>query len=96
MAVLTGIPEDEWVQAPLAPGFYRPCASRRTMGSAHRAGWFRGEFYMPPTGGYILIARRAIPSPLNPLNLLNPLNPHAAGVSNGETTTLSYAAAVKL
>ena len=84
MAVLTGIPEDEWVQAPLAPGFYRPCASRRTMGSAHRAGWFRGEFYMPPTGGYILIARRAIPSPLNPLNLLNPLNPlnpHAAGVS---------------
>ena len=46
MAVLTGIPEDEWVQAPLAPGFYRPCASRRTMGSAHRAGWFRGEFYM--------------------------------------------------
>ena len=43
MAALTGIPEDEWVQAPLAPGFYRPCASRRTMGSAHRAGWFRGE-----------------------------------------------------
>ena len=35
------------------------------------------------------IARRAIPSPLNPLNLLNPLNPHAGGVSNGDTTTLS-------
>ena len=49
MAVLTGIPEDEWVQAPLAPGFYRPCASRRTMGFPHRAGWFRGEFYMLPT-----------------------------------------------
>ena len=56
MAVITGIPEDEWVQAPLAPGFYRPCASRRTMGSGHRAGWFRGEFYMPPTGGYIVDA----------------------------------------
>ena len=26
---------------------------------------------------FILIARKAIPSPLNPLNLLNPLNPHA-------------------
>ena len=25
---------------------------------------------------FILIARRAIPPPLNPLNLLNPLNPH--------------------
>ena len=38
---------------------------------------------------FILIARRAIPSPLNPLNLLNPLNPHARkGVSNGDTTTL--------
>ena len=34
---------------------------------------------------FILIARRAIPSPLNLLNLLNPLNPHAAGVSNGDT-----------
>ena len=43
---------------------------------------------------FILIARRAIPHPLNPVNLLNllnplnPLNPHAAGVSNGDTTTL--------
>ena len=26
-----------------APGFYHSCASRRAMGSAHRAGWFRGE-----------------------------------------------------
>ena len=26
-----------------APGFYRSCASRRPMGSAHRAGWFRGS-----------------------------------------------------
>ena len=32
---------------------------------------------LPPEGGYILIARRALPHPLNPLNLLNPLNPHA-------------------
>ena len=35
------------VQAPSALGFYRSCAAHRTMGSAHRAGWFRGEFYMP-------------------------------------------------
>jgi hypothetical protein len=46
---------------------------------------------------FILIARRAIPSPLNPLNLLNPLNPHARkGVSKGDTTTLGAAGAVKL
>ena len=39
------------VQAPLgARGFYRSCAAHRTMGSAHRAGWFRGEFYMPLPG----------------------------------------------
>ena len=38
------------VQAPSAPGFYRSCASHRTMGSAHRAGWFRGEFYIPLPG----------------------------------------------
>ena len=38
------------VQAPSAPGFYRSCATHRTMGSAHRAGWFRGEFYMPLPG----------------------------------------------
>ena len=40
---------------------------------------------------FILIARRAIPSPLNPLNLLNPLNPHAP---KGDTT-LGAAGAVK-
>ena len=52
----------------------------------------------PRNADYILIARRAIPSPLNPLNLLNPLNPHAAGVSrsgdtfpmSGATTTLLH------
>jgi len=38
-----GIPEGKRVQAPLVPGFYRSCASHRTMGSASRAGWFRGE-----------------------------------------------------
>ena len=38
------------VQAPSAPGFYRSCAAHRTMGSAHRAGWFRGEFYIPLPG----------------------------------------------
>ena len=39
---------------------------------------------------FILIARRAVPSPLNPLNLLNPLNPHAAGVSrSGDTFPMS-------
>ena len=37
------IPDSKRVQAPSAPGFYRSCASHRTMGSARRAGWFRGE-----------------------------------------------------
>ena len=47
----SGIPESKRVQAPLAPGFYGSCALRRTMGSAHRAGWFRGRFLKPPFGG---------------------------------------------
>lgn len=37
------IPDSKRVQAPSAPEFYRSCASHRTMGSARRAGWFRGE-----------------------------------------------------
>ena len=45
-------------QAPLglegSGAFRRPGsivrAAHRTMGSAHRAGWFRGEFYMPLPG----------------------------------------------
>ena len=36
------------VQAPFGARVYGPCAAHRTMGSAHRAGWFRGEFDMPP------------------------------------------------
>ena len=50
--LLDSIPESKRVQAPLAPGFYRSCASRRTMGSGRNRlrlpAWFRGEFYMPP------------------------------------------------
>ena len=34
-----------------APGFYRSCASRRPMGSVHRAGWFRGELYSIAAAG---------------------------------------------
>ena len=37
------IPDSKRVQAPSAPGFYRSCASHRTMGSARRAGWFLGN-----------------------------------------------------
>ncbi len=41
----------------------------------------------------LIAAKRRHHHPLNPpaqgrRNLLNPLNPHAAGVSNGDTTTL--------
>ena len=36
-----------------------------------------------------IAAKRRYHPPLNPLNLMNPLNPHAAGVSKGDTTTLS-------
>ena len=73
---------------------WRPDSSRHGAhapggsGSAHRAGWFRGQFYMPPpTGGYILIARRAIPPPSEPFEPFEPSRPK--GVSNGDTTTLS-------
>ena len=45
------------------------------MGSAHRAGWFRGQFCMPPIGGYILIARRAIPQPFEPSEPFEPFEP---------------------
>ena len=41
--LLDSNPESKRVQAPAAPGFYRSCASRRTMGSAHRVGWFKGK-----------------------------------------------------
>ena len=43
-SAVSGIPVSKRVQEPLAPGFYGSCALRRTMGSAHRAGWFRGSF----------------------------------------------------
>ena len=46
--LLDSNPESKRGEAPAAPGFYRSCASRRTMGSAHRAGWFKGECCMPP------------------------------------------------
>ena len=50
--LLDSIPESRRVQAPAAPGFYRSCASRRTMGSARERprlpGWFRGKCCMPP------------------------------------------------
>ena len=52
----SGIPVRKRVQAPSAPGFYRSCASRRTMGSAHRAGWFRGS--------YECCLRQRVPGPL--------------------------------
>jgi hypothetical protein len=45
--------------------------------------------FLPPQGGKILIAQRAIPPPLNLLNLLNPLNPHAAGVSKKKKKQLT-------
>jgi hypothetical protein len=51
-----GISVRKRVQAPSAPGFYRSCASRRTMGSAHRAGWFRGS--------YECCLRQRVPGPL--------------------------------
>ena len=50
------IPVRKRVQAPSALGFYRSCASRRTMGSAHRAGWFRGS--------YECCLRQRVPDPL--------------------------------
>ena len=46
-----GFPKARRVQAPSAPGFYRSCASRRTMGSAHRAGWFRGSYIVIAAAG---------------------------------------------
>ena len=52
------------VQAPSAPGFYRSCAAHRTMGSAHRAGWFRGEFYIPLPG-----AAKTVQPPWRPMGL---------------------------
>ena len=36
--LLDSNPESKRGEAPAAPGFYRSCASRRTMGSAHRRG----------------------------------------------------------
>ena len=50
--LLDSTPECKRVQAPSAPGFYRSCASRRTMGSGRNRlrlpAWFRGELCMPP------------------------------------------------
>ena len=78
---------------PKARGFrrlWRPGSSRHWAqalggsGSARRAGWFRGSYICClrqhcREAAYILIARRAIPPPLNPLNLLNLLNPGPEG-----------------
>ena len=68
--LLDSTPECKRVQVPSAPGFYRSCASRRTMGSGRNRlrlpAWFRGELCMPPPAAFIFIARRAIPQPLGP------------------------------
>gem|GEM_PF-4651705 len=56
--LLDSNPESKRVQAPAAPGFYRSCASRRTMGSAHRAGWFKGECCMPPLAASLPMAAK--------------------------------------
>lgn len=83
-----GIPGSGRVQAPSAPGFYRSCASRRTMGSAHRAGWFRGGikptpwrrgrrrryFMMRPQGATATLGPKA-PSNLRTLRPIGPVNP---------------------
>ena len=91
--MLSPIPKCKGVQAPSAPGFYGPCASRRTMVSAHRAGWFRGSYIcclrqrpMSESEHNPSTQPAAPAAPLcalwaPPLNLLNPLNPHAEGVS---------------
>ena len=83
--LLDSTPECKRVQAPSAPGFYRSCASRRTMGSGRNRlrlpAWFRGSYKCCQRQRCRcrrhknFIARRAPPHPLNPLN------PHAAGVS---------------
>ena len=50
--LLDSTPECKRVQVPSAPGFYRSCASRLTMGSGRNRlrlpAWFRGELCMPP------------------------------------------------
>ena len=56
--LLDSNPESKRGEAPAAPGFYRSCASRRTMGSAHRAGWFKGECCMPPLAASLPMAAK--------------------------------------
>ena len=49
-------------------------APLEASGSAHRAGWFRGEYCMPPSAA-IELRRSRHHNPLNLLNLVNLVNP---------------------
>ena len=50
----SGIPESKGVQAPFGARVQglAGAAPLEASGSAHRAGWFRGEYCMPPLAAY--------------------------------------------
>ena len=58
-----------------APRFYRSCAGALTDGFRPQSGLVQRELCMPPIGGYILIARRAIPQPFEPSEPFEPFEP---------------------
>ena len=88
--LLDSTPECKRVQAPSAPGFYRSCASRRTMGSGRNRlrlpAWFRGELCMPPLAAFIFIAASGgdttTLSHAVAVKLKNPKNLRPAGAVN--------------
>ena len=58
-----------------APTFYRSCVGALTDGFRPQSGLVQRELCMPPIGGYILIARRAIPQPFEPSEPFEPFEP---------------------
>ena len=92
------VPQSRKVQAPYGAQVLSACAGALTDGFCPQSGLVQRELCMLPIGGYILIARRAIPQPFEPsepFELFEPsrrrrvqwrhLNPRPEGPSNLRT-----------